>query len=628
MFGTLQARADQLVVTRFRTRRVGLLLAYLALMRHRVHHREEIAELLWPDQDPETTARNLRQALFSLRRALEPPSLGSAGILIAKQSTLQLNSSLVATDVAEFEALVAQGSSQIEPHAQLEALKSATALYTGELLPGFYDDWIQSERLRLEDLYVYAVRRLIDLCEAVGFDEESILYLRLVLAKEPLNEEWHVRLMEKYLATGRPSSALKQFRDLEQYLAEQLNCEPSVEAKRLGRKAEAVSGSQGTGVLSESPRKADKIQAPPVPAQSEEEGESTQFSRLPAQLTQFYGRGIEIEDTLDLFRTKDARLVTIVGPAGVGKTRLSLEVGRTLAEDFGWNVWFVPLADLVSADMLADAVLDALKARDAGSGGWIENVGAAVKGQKNLIMLDNLEHIIEHAAPQVLELVRQIPQCRVLVTSRQALKTEEEWEVGLAPLPLPPTEPESLAHQLQNASVQLFVDRCQRIRPDFQLTKNNAGHISRICSQLEGLPLALEIAAAMSNSFAPAQMVQHLQNRLTALSSRRRDISERHRSLRAAIDYSYELLKPDLRRFFTALCVFRGGFSIESAYEVSYRWAKAQPDKMGRRNPHEACLAAILELQDRSLLSADSVYDDSELRFRMLEAFREYGEDR
>ncbi|HEY3782076.1 MAG TPA: BTAD domain-containing putative transcriptional regulator [Fimbriimonadaceae bacterium] len=646
MLGTLQAKADRLLVTRFRTRRVGLLLAYLALTRNRMHHREEVAELLWPDQDPEATARNLRQALFTLRRALEPPTLGVEGILMARQSTLQMNSELVTTDVSEFEALVARASSQSEPHEQIEALKTAVTLYKGELLPGFYEDWIQSERLRLEDLYLYAIRRLIELCEAEKLDEESILYLRLALAKEPLNEEWHVRLMEKYLVTSRPSSALNQYRELKQYLAEQLSCEPSVEAKRLGQRAKAALGVRGAvssaasqgGTDQRNPVNQEEAETSHTPAlYSIVEQDSAQLSRLPSPLTQFYGREPEIERALDLIQNTGARLVSIVGPAGVGKTRLSIEVGRLLSEQLGWDVWFNPLADLASAEMLADSILDTFKAGNLGREDLFEAVGSVLKGSKNLVILDNLEHIVEQATPFVADLVRRVPHLQVLVTTRQALKIDGEWEIGLGPLPVPThgldwaeeTSADLLTDQLRNPCIQLFVDRCQRVRPDFQLTRKNAAPIARICLQMEGLPLALEIAAATSNSFAPAQMVQHLQNRLTALTSRRRDISERHRSLRAAIDYSYELLRPDLRRLFTALSVFRGGFSIESAFEVSYRWAhNLAQENQDLKNPHDACMAAVIELQDRSLVGAETGREDAELRFRMLEAFREYGEDR
>lgn len=298
-------------------------------------------------------------------------------------------------------------------------------------------------------------------------------------------------------------------------------------------------------------------------------------------------------------------------------------------------MWFVPLADVDDAAHLPDRILDVLKPRKHGQIEPLEEILDVLGDEPALLILDNFEHIVEECAPFVARLLEASPGIACLVTSRQGLKVSGEREFHLDPLPVPGlVEPndydteEQLGRLAEYPSVQLFVDRCQALRPDVQLTLNNARHFATICAKLEGIPLAIEIAAGLSNSFTPAQMVKHLESRLDALTSRRRDTVSRHRSLRAAIDYSYVFLSPRLQRFFAALSVFRGGFTIESAHDVCYLWFSKDPvSKQSKRNPHQACLSLVLDLQERSLLRSEDLIEGSDLRFRLLETFREYGEE-
>lgn len=606
MFGTLTAKSHDLTVSRFRTKRVAVLLAFLALHRNRQHLRDELGEMLWPESELQVSRRNLRQALLSLRHALEPPPLPSGAVLQVRQSALQLNPELLTTDVSEFEDLIERARETRSSEERFESLKRAIALYKGELLPGFDELWVLNERLRMEDLYIYSLGRLIEECEKLGRTDEAIQYLRLALAKDPLTEEWHVALMRQYLEAGRPGSALKQYEELEKMLREQLHCEPDDEAQELAARAR-----RDVGGVSEAPAK-----VMPVPIDAEPT--SKELIRLPVQLTRLFGRKAEIEAIVAHFEAETSRLMTIVGPAGTGKTRLSVEVGTALTD---WNIWFVPLADIDDASLLLDRVLETVKPQKRGRGSALDQIREALPEGRSLLILDNFEHILEEGANAVRELLEAIPQVFCLVTSRQALKLEGEHEFPLQPLPIPDPgyyeTAEQLASLAQYPSIQMFVDRCQAIRPDVQLTPNNARHFAAICAKLEGIPLAIEIAAGLSNSFAPAQMVKHLENRLAVLTSRRRDIAPRHRSLRVAIDYGYGFLSPKLQRFFAALSVFRGGFTVEAARAVC-----------SEDSSSKSCLGTILDLQERSLLRAEQdLGEGAELRFRMLEIFREYAEE-
>lgn len=609
MLGTFQARYADVTVSRFRTRRVATLLAYLSLYQKRSHFRDEVGELLWPDSELSVSRRNLRQALLSLRHALEPPPMPQGGVLQVVQSRLQLSLSTLTSDVAEFESAIDLAKSTSDPEARYELCKQAISLYKGELLPGFDEIWVLNERLRMEDLYLFALGLIIKDCEQLGRAEESIQFLRLALAKEPLREEWHTALMRQYIKLGRPSSALAQYDELTNLLHQELNCEPDEEANKLASKARREAGN--TASENAKPTFLVPTQEPAVEPEKEP-------VHLPIQLTRLFGRKLEIDRLVTQFCEQDARLVTILGPAGTGKTRLSIELGRPLAENHDWHVWFVPLADIDDASLLLDRILDVLKPRKRSRGNPSEAIVDAIDNPQSLLILDNLEHIIEDAAPIIANLLSASPKVKCLVTSRQSLKLIGEAEFPLEPLAIPAASQDKryettaqLADLAAYPSIQMFVDRCQAVRPDVQLTLNNARHFAEICAKLEGVPLAIEIAAGLSHSFAPAQMVKHLDSRLSALTSRRRDIPARHRSLRAAIEYGHSFLSPELQRFFAGLSVFRGGFTVEAAGQICLQ----NPD----------CLPMILDLQERSLIQAE--HDSGDLRFRLMEAFREYGEE-
>jgi predicted ATPase/DNA-binding SARP family transcriptional activator len=306
------------------------------------------------------------------------------------------------------------------------------------------------------------------------------------------------------------------------------------------------------------------------------------------------------------------RLITITGPGGTGKTRIALEAARRVAPSLQGAVWFVQLAEVTDPELVPDAVRTAMRLHALSSGDPWAAICDALGAQPALLVLDNLEQLVEGAGPQVRQLLERSPNLRCLVTSRRILGIEGEREFALAPLPIPSgREPiEALA---ECESVALFVDRAQSVKPDFQVTAANARTVADLCARLEGIPLAIELAAAWAQALTPAQMLERVAHRFDLLSGRRRDREERHRTLRATIDWSYRLLSPEMRELFARLSVFQGGWSLEAAELVC-----------------EAPMALdwLVQLRECSLVLNDSADAEvGEIRFRMLETLRDYGRE-
>ncbi len=347
------------------------------------------------------------------------------------------------------------------------------------------------------------------------------------------------------------------------------------------------------------------IVVPVLPVQSQT-ASATDLPRLPLRLTRFFGRQTEIEWLENRIRS-GARLVTVTGVAGCGKTRLAVEVAERLVPHFEGRVWFVSLAPISDGRFIGEAILDTLGVTPSPSMDSLEQAAARIGAAPSLLVLDNLEHIVEAGAAAIRVLLERATGLQTMATSRRTLDLSGEREFPLSPLPLPDSnvEVESLSPQ---PSVSLFIDRAQAVRPDFQLTPRNAETIVSICRRLEGIPLALELAAARTQVLAPGQILSGLNKRFDFLVSRKRDIGDRHRSLAAAIEWSFQLLSKDLQEFFCRLTVFRGGWTLEAAREVCQ-----EPDAFGLLEQlHEASMVIVEETSHGS-------------RFRFLETMREFG---
>jgi predicted ATPase/DNA-binding CsgD family transcriptional regulator len=339
----------------------------------------------------------------------------------------------------------------------------------------------------------------------------------------------------------------------------------------------------------------------------------TKKSRLPAQLTAFVGRQREIQALLALLDA--ARLVTITGPGGSGKTRLSLQVAEAAAARYAHGAVFVGLALTSEPERLPEPIARALEVTEQPNQSPIASLRRYLAQKHLLLILDNFEHLLR-GAPLVTELLAAAPGLIILATSREALRLSGEHEYHLPPLSLPAAGmPASLADLLGNEAVSLFSQRAQSAWPGFQLTEENAPAVAAICRRLDGLPLAIELAAARVKLFGPQQMLARLESRLGLLTGGVRDAPARQRTLRDAMDWSYNLLEPDEQRLFARLAVFAGGRTIEAL---------------------EAVCAAGLELDAvdglESLLNKNLLFQregpTGEPRFHMLETIKEYARER
>ena len=630
LLGGLSARRGEQEILRFQTRKTGALLAYLAYHAKQHHCREALIENLWPEADMHNGRHSLSQALSSLRRQLEPPGVPAGSVIQTTNATVRLNPVAVTTDVSEFASQVQAARQASERGERVSLLRRAIEHYPGDLLPGFFEDWVLVERERLTQALFHVLRQVVQDLQKMGESGLALEYALRALSVAPDMEATHYDVMHSYAALGRHADALRLYDKLARMLQREGGRRPSVESRALAKQCRAmveITIPAVSGIRSVEPRPAPPegafpsqraVTPSPPPASIRPAA-----SRLPLKLTQFFGRETEIARLSALLQPCDgmpvqsldspqepeiapARLVTLVGPGGAGKTRLAVELARQLAGIYEEAVYFVPLADVTDPARIPDAVLNALELPHSANAPPLEQVVEALAARPALLLLDNFEQIDSDGPDIVWTLLERLPAVTCLVTSRQPLALDGEVEYPVHPLPVP-TRPGTPERLMEFACVQMFADRARMVCPDFQVTPRNAEAIVAVCRQLEGIPLAIELAAARCMALTPAQMLTQLSERFDFLVSKRGHVEGRHRTLREAIDWSYELLTPELQRFFARLSVFRGGWTLEAAQAVCA----------------ESCALDFSEqLLQRSLVTAEE--QGEAMRFRMLETLREY----
>jgi predicted ATPase len=350
-----------------------------------------------------------------------------------------------------------------------------------------------------------------------------------------------------------------------------------------------------------------------VPDPEALEGKGERFASLPSNLpeptTPLVGRAADLASLVEL--AHEHRVVTITGPGGVGKTRIAVELGRLLAPEFLDGVAFIALAEVTDPAQFVPALADALHVKEAEERTLAEGVTALIGDKKALLLLDNLEQVVA-AAPDVAGLVESCPGLQIVTTSRTPLRIAAEREYALDALELPPpSDPASTESLGSYPAIALFVERAKLTRGSFELTPENAGAVAAVCRRLDGLPLALELAAARLRLLAPEALLDRLDHALQVLTSGARDVPERQQTLRAAIDWSHSLLADAEQRLFRRLAVFAGGCTFADAEAVC-------------ANPGETILDELESLVDKALVQTDGTGD----RLRMLQTIGEYARER
>lgn len=606
LFGAFAVRVgvDDVPEGAWRLRKARSLVKLLALEPDRRIHRERATELLWPDRAPEAAANNFHQALYVARRALETAGVEARTALPLRDDMLALQPGApVEVDVDVFEAAAAQARTT----GAVADLQAALALHGGELLPeDRYEPWTTSRREALHETHLALLIDLADRLAAAGETAAATEALVHAVVAEPLHEAAHRALMHRFAADGRRQEALAQYHRLRATLGRELAAEPDPQTVALYRALLRDERPAGGPAGAASTRPAPPAAFPPRPGGPRH--------NLPVALTSFIGRGRELREVTGLLDRH--RLVTLTGAGGAGKTRLAIEAASAHADACPDGVWLVELAGLDEAALVPAEVASALGLTLRSRRSALEGLGAQLAGWDALLVLDNCEHLVTACAVLAEHLLGTGPRLRVLATSREPLRVggEVTWRVPSLVLP-------DRAHRRDPAelmayeSVRLFCERAADVAPGFALDADNAEAVTDICLRLDGMPLALELAAARVGALSPAQIADRLTDSLAVLTAGSRTALDRQQTLRATLRWSHDLLTDDERRLFRRLAVFAGSFPLEGAEAV------AAGDGIDARD-----VADLLgRLVDKSLVVTDE--ERGGYRYRLLETMRQYANE-
>jgi predicted ATPase/DNA-binding SARP family transcriptional activator len=562
------------------------LFAYLILSAGTSHRREKLAGMLWPDSLEETARDNLRHALWRIRKAL--PSQPKVEYLLADDLSIAFNAS------AEY-WLDATELEKLSETASADELIAVLSTYQGELLPGFYDEWVMLEREHLSSVFEHKTARLMSLLQNenrwLDILEWGERWIKLGQRPEPA----YRALMSAHAAKGDMSKVAATYERCVKSL-KGFGMEPSEQTRAL---YERLKAGKETLETASTVRVIDKRRESPK-------------TNLPVPLTSFIGREKEVDQITRLLGKN--RLVTLTGSGGVGKTRLAIQSARDSIKKFKDAVCWVELVGLQDGSLIPQEIAQALDVREVSNQPMMETLKTHLKSKGLLLVLDNCEHLIEACAQTVEGLLAACPKLKILATSRERLDLFNETTWNVPSLPLPEMQQALSLKQLKEfASIQLFVERARNVKSDFVLTEQNASSIAQICNRLDGIPLAIELASARIKLLSVDEIASRLSDRFSLLTSGTRTALPRQQTLRAAIDWSHDLLTEPERILFRRLAVFPGGFTLEAAETVCSQGMK-QSD----------ILDLLAHLVDKSLVIVEADSEVGETRYHLLETIRQY----
>lgn len=560
-------------------RKATALMAYLAVTRAQ-HRRETLATFFWPDSDQARAYAYLRNTLWEINR-----TLGEDWLVADRESVMINPEADIYLDLQDFHALLAQVIPHTHPTDEgcLECanlLEAATQLYRGDFLSGFglpdspaFDDWqfFQTEENR--QILIDGLMRLIRMQISNSNLDLALEYARRWSNLDPINEEAHRELMQIYAWNGQRNAAIRQYQECQKILKQELNIEPEAATVELYQRIQ--SGElQREQVRALSPemfsRRVPLEQIEPVVVDPDT---CDPINNLPIPPTPFVGRQSELQEISNRLLDPSCRLVTLLGPGGIGKTRLAIQVAQDQREHFKHGVCFVPLAATRSEQPILPIIVDALEL-PIGTGEKDASVQLIdfLRTRKLLLVLDNFEHQISEA-PLVGELLQHAPDVKILTTSRVRLNLQGEWVTEIPGLSFP--DPQAVENFSRDngfvdkyCAAEFFLRAAQRTRMDFTIAYTDYAAIARITQLVGGMPLGLELAASWVNILPPHEIAAEIEQSLDFLESSMQDVPERQRSMRAVFDYSWKLMSTREKAIFPKLSVFRGGFSREATNKV------------------------------------------------------------
>ena len=574
------------------------LLAILLLEANRVVPVERLTELLWGEEPPATAAHAIEVYISQLRRSLEP-SGAPYQMLLTAPAGYSLHIDDESIDAVRFQRLVDSAAELFLPEDRKVQLTKALALWRGAALADFAaEPFSVGDAARLDELRLHAIEQRIDADLALGRHAVVVGELVSLAGEYPLRERLCGQLMVALYRSGRQAEASDVYQRTRERLVDELGMEPGPNLQSLLKQ-----------IVNQDPALTLRL---PVPSL-----EAIQRSRtnLPAQLTSFVGR---LPDVAGVKASISAsRLVTLTGVGGSGKTRLALQTAAELIDRFADGVWFVDLAPLTDGAMVVQAIASSLGIREQPRRALLSSLIDHLHRKATLLLLDNCEHLVEGVATAAENLLSACRDLRVLATSRERLRVHGEQLYQVPPLAIPPPDVQMMASELSGfESCELFIQRARQSRPSFSVSEVNARDIADVCRRLDGIPLAIELAAAQVSAFTPREVVTNMGERFAILTSGDRVRPPKQRTLWATLDWSHQLLSESERTVFRRLSVFLGGFDLEAAKDV------VADETI---TPHNVT-TLVASLTDKSLVIADAEVS-GETRYRLLETVREFSAD-
>ncbi|MEM7029590.1 MAG: tetratricopeptide repeat protein [Chloroflexota bacterium] len=550
LFGPFEAYLNGEPIKHFYSEKVKALLAYLIVEGDHSHHRTHLADLFWPEQPEHEARRNLRLALFHLRKSLQDAEADIPFLLINRQM-VQFNPNChYSLDVdqcnrlSEFAATLSNEVT-ITP-ARFSELEADIARYRGPFLAHLFladshpfEEWCTLQREAHHQQALIALQTLSRLAQSAGQIGQAQNFVQRWLELEPSDEVAHRLMMHIYIALGQPNAALNQYETCCRILETTLGVHPTNETTTLYQEIRLAG-----------------INA--IPA------------TLPPQTTAFIGRAVNIAQIQQQLLNEQCRLLTLIGPGGIGKTRLAIEIA-TQSKHYLHGTYFVSLASVTATADIVMAIANALGFSFTGSDDPQAELVSYLREKQLLLLLDNFEHLLD-GRDLISLILAETQNVTMLVTSRMRLNLRAEWLYPLEGLSYPTkqiTSDDSTSLLDQNEAVQLFVENAQRVQHDFTLTTDNQEAVYRICQLVAGMPLALELAAAWLPSLTCQEIVTELTQGLDILATTMADVPDRHRSLRAIFEQTEQILSDSERQVFYKLSVFAGRFSRDAALTIT-----------------------------------------------------------